>query len=205
MPMYHLHTEDTKRHLSEVHRGMKHSEQTKRKMSLIHRGIKFTEQHKKNLSISHKGLLKGRKFTEEHKRNLSLANKGQIPWIKGKHWPENTKQQRIRNMLKIMNARPNKFETRALAYLETIYPKMFKYTGDGSFLVNNRSADAYSRTLNTIALFNGCYWHLKIKGYSITDENKRIIERIESHPFLDAGYKVMFIWEDELNKMEVRL
>jgi len=193
-------SEELRKKLSESHKGHHnlHSDETKKKMSLAHKGKKFSVEHRKNISLSHKGILTGRKLSEEHKRNISLGNKGQIPWIKGKHWPKNTKEQRIKNLLKIVNARPNKFETRALAYLELIYPNKFKYTGNGSFIVSNRSADAYSKELNTIALFNGCYWHLKRKGYEITEENKRIVERFESQPFLNADYKVLFIWEDEL-------
>jgi len=86
-------------------------------------------------------------------------------------------------------------------YLNILYPNKFKYTGNGSFMVNRRSADAYSKELNTVALFNGCYYHLTIKGYKITEQNKRIVERFESKPFLDAGYKILFVWEDELDSL----
>lgn len=97
--------------------------------------------------------------------------------------------------------RPNNFETNALNYTNSIYDNKFKYTGNGSFIVNNRSADAYSKELNTVALFHGVYWHLKIKDLEITEENKRAVEKIDSLPFISAGYKVIFIWEDELNKI----
>jgi hypothetical protein len=103
-------------------------------------------------------------------------------------------------LLKSVCQRPNKFETNALNYINTIYNNTFKYTGDGTFMVNNRSADAYSEELKTVALFNGIYWHLRRYGYEITEENKRIIETKESEPFMSAGYKVLFVLEDELNK-----
>lgn len=107
----------------------------------------------------------------------------------------------MRNSLRACCARPNKFETRALAYLNTVYKNKFKYTGNGTMIVNRRSADAYSKELNTIALFHGYYWHLKRFGLEITEENKRVAEKVDSAPFLSAGYRVIFIWEDEIDKL----
>jgi hypothetical protein len=95
--------------------------------------------------------------------------------------------------------RPNKFECVCMDKLNKIYPGKFKYTGDGTFLVNRHSADAYSEELNTVALFNGAYWHLECNDLENTSENKKLRESIESKPFLDAGYNVFFIWEGELN------
>lgn len=115
------------------------------------------------------------------------------------------KEKVIKNTLKAISLRPNKFEMRALNYLNIIYNNKFKYTGDGSFIVNNRSADAYAKELNTIALFNGIYWHLEKRGYEINEKNKRIVEKFESQPFVSSGYKVIFIWEDELNQLNRQL
>jgi hypothetical protein len=107
-------------------------------------------------------------------------------------------ESQIKNILKAVCTRPNKFETRALGYLNQIYNNKFKYTGDGSFIVNHRSADAYSEKLKTVALFNGTYYHLKIDKLDVTEENKRMVEAREAPPFMLAGYKVIFIWEDEV-------
>lgn len=115
--------------------------------------------------------------------------------------------QRVARGIKGLRAaarRPNKFEAVALEYLNSIYGGKFMYTGDGSFILNNRSADAVSEELKTIALFNGVYWHLQKKGYEITEENKRIVEAFEAKPFLDGGYNVIFIWENEIEKIIVK-
>jgi len=97
--------------------------------------------------------------------------------------------------------RPNIFEGKALNYLNTIYNNKFKYTGDCTFLINGRSPDAYSEELKTVALFHGIYWHLRKYGLEITEENKRSVEKIDSLPFTTAGYKVIFIWEDEIDNL----
>jgi hypothetical protein len=138
-----------------------------------------------NVKIS-KSLI-GHRHSTETKEKIRQAN------IKRGYNPE-----WIRKSLKACCARPNKFEAQALTYLNGIYPNQFKYTGNGTMIVNHKSADAYSVGLNTVALFHGYYWHLKRFGLEITEDNKRAVERVDSAPFLSAGYKVIFIWEDEL-------
>lgn len=110
------HTEETKRKISEVHKGRHHSEETKRKLSDANKGRHRSEETKRKLSEVHKGnrpseetrqkmsetrkgkhkseewrrkiseAQKGKKLSEEHRRKLSEAKKGKTPWNKGKHW-----------------------------------------------------------------------------------------------------------------------
>lgn len=98
----------------------------------------------------------------------------------------------------------NKFETRALMYINSLYNNSFKFCGDGSVLINKYSPDAIHKNKKIICLFNGTYWHLINKGLKVTDQNKRKLERKESKPFIDAGYGVLFIWEDELKESLLR-
>jgi hypothetical protein len=52
-PMYGKHQSDeAKKKIAEVHKGLKHSEETKRKMSTTRKGMKFSQEHKDNLSKS---------------------------------------------------------------------------------------------------------------------------------------------------------
>lgn len=137
----------------------------------------------------------GKRFIFGHgcrNRHLSKEHKEKLKIKSNRDWC-------IEKAMKATCRRPNKFEVRALNYLNIIYENKFKYTGNGSLIINCRSADAYSKKLNTIALFHGIYWHLKRYGLEITEENKRSAEKIDSLPFISAGYKVIFIWEDELD------
>ena len=179
--------------LARIQRHFHHTQEVKFRIGEASRNRKrksCSEEQKQ--AISRK--LKGRKLPIEHRLNISKAMIG-IPK------PPRT-EQHIKNLmissLKSVCARPNKFEVRALAYLNIIYDNKFNYTGDGSFIVNHRSADAYSEQLNTVALFNGVYWHLERYGFKTTEQAKGAVELIESMPFLEAGYKVIFIWEDEI-------
>jgi hypothetical protein len=182
---------------------------------------KETKNKWKNRSVWNKGLTKE---TDERVAKYAISRKHPIsckcPCCKGERG-ELTKEEKnkcgqrsgegrrgkhlsdthIRNVLRAGCEHPNKFETNALHYINTIYNNKFTYTGDGSLIINHRSADAYSKELNTIALFHGVYWHLRKKGLDITEENKRVVEKVDSLPFTSAGYKVIFIWEDELYKL----
>lgn len=48
-------SEETKRKISESHKGIKHSEETKMKLSALRKGNVLTEEHKKKLSVANKG------------------------------------------------------------------------------------------------------------------------------------------------------
>ena len=99
----------------------------------------------------------------------------------------------LKKVLKIVQSKPNKFEIRALAYLELIFPGRFSYTGDGTCIINGRSADAIDIKSRTVALFHGVYWHLLRHGFENTQEVKRAIESKDAEPFLSKGYRVIFI------------
>ncbi len=95
---------------------------------------------------------------------------------------------------------PNNFEKRRV--LNTYNYKYQKRLncGDGKLFINNKSPDFINKEEKIIVLANGNYWHLTIYGLDQTIPNKKLREEIESEPFLKAGYKVIFIWEDEFYK-----
>ena len=66
------HSEETKRKMSESHKGRKHSEETKAKISKSNKGKKLSEETKQKLSLSHKG----KKLSEETKQKMSISRKG---------------------------------------------------------------------------------------------------------------------------------
>lgn len=113
-------------------------------------------------------------------------------------WVLGHSKKSLEHSLKSNCKNPNKFETKALAYVNSIYNNKVKYTGDGSFIQNGKSADAILKNAKIVFLFNGIYWHLTRFGFGVTEEAKRIVEAKESEPFVSTGYKVIFIWEDEL-------
>lgn len=147
---------------------------------------------KSKLSEEHKAHIRETCRSEEYRKRHSEATRHAIRKPKTLN--------HMQNVLKAVCTRPNKFETRALAYLEYLYPNRFIYSGDGTCIINNRSADAIDLKSKTVVLFHGIYWHLIKKRLEITEQNKRHIESMDSEPFLSAGYSVIFIWEDDFNK-----
>jgi len=68
----YVFSEETKKKLSEAHKGKTHSEESKRKMSEVNKGKTLSEEHKIKLSEAKKG----KTFSEESKRKMSEAHKG---------------------------------------------------------------------------------------------------------------------------------
>jgi hypothetical protein len=85
----YVFSEETKKKLSEAHKGKTHSEESKRKMSEVNKGKTLSEEHKRKISEAKKGktfseeskrkmseVNKGKTLSEEHKRKISETNKG---------------------------------------------------------------------------------------------------------------------------------
>ena len=73
------HSEETKKKISEAHKGKKLSEEHRKKLSEAVKGTnnpnygkKLSEEHRKKLSEAHKG----KKLSEEHRKKIGEANKG---------------------------------------------------------------------------------------------------------------------------------
>ena len=89
-------SEETKKKMSESHKGHLVSEETRRKIGEKHKGLRHTEEARRKMSESLKGrvlteehkrkmseALKGRPLSEEHKRKVSEAKKGELCWNNG--------------------------------------------------------------------------------------------------------------------------
>ena len=88
-------SEETKKKMSECHKGKHRSEETKRKLSEAHRCKKLSEETRKKLSEAHKGKTtwnKGKHCSEETRKKLSEAHRGKTTWLKGKKHTEEHKK-----------------------------------------------------------------------------------------------------------------
>lgn len=100
-----LHSEETKRKMSEAHKGKPGTrngctvtEETRRKLSEANKGKKkppITEETRRKLSEAHKGINSRANKTEEEiqewKNKISAANKGKTGYWEGKNRTEETK------------------------------------------------------------------------------------------------------------------
>ncbi len=89
-----IHSEETKKKLSEAHTGKTLSEEHKRKLSEVLKGKTLSEETKRKISEAHKGKISNRKgviLSEETRKKISEASKGNTNML-GKTHSEETKR-----------------------------------------------------------------------------------------------------------------
>ena len=84
-----VHSEETKKKLSEIGKGRECKQETRKKLSEAGKGKTLSEEHKRKISEANKGENNpnyGKKMSEETKRKMSEANTGNssCAWNKGK-------------------------------------------------------------------------------------------------------------------------
>ena len=190
-------------------KGRKHKKESMRKMVETRRRdgtYKHTEETKRRISEKLKGRphswgvsgTTGMHFTEETRKKISESRYRTIErWLSkyGKKEPPYITEKRIKKSLAQVCKRPNHFEKRVGDWLEELFPKRFKYVGNGSVLISSKSPDYLDEDRKIVVLCHGLYWHLLRWGLKDTVENRRKIELRDAQPFLEAGYDVWFIWE----------
>ena len=88
-------TPETRKRLSESHKGYIVSEETRKKLSEIGKGRKHTEESRRKMSISQTGhvtWITGKHHSEETKRRIGIKNKGKISPYKNIPRTEETKR-----------------------------------------------------------------------------------------------------------------
>jgi len=121
---------------------------------------------------------------------LSKAHKG-IPQTM-----EN-KTKRLKKAFEALRMSPNKLEQR-LIDLVTAHTLPFRFVGDGALIINGMCPDFVSTddTKMIIECF-GTYWHsneVTANCYHRTEEGRQKV-------LSDLGYKVLIIWEKDMNAM----
>jgi hypothetical protein len=117
-----------------------------------------------------------------------------------KQWADpNWKNRQVKLALEGNNIKPNKPETLLNNILDELYPGDWKYTGDGSFIIDGLNPDFVNVNgkKQIIELF-GDWWHSDKKV-----ENKwRSSEEGRIETFSQYGYRCLVIWERELKEPE---
>ena len=85
------HSEETRKKLSESHKGLHHTEEARRKISEAKKGRPRSEETKRKVSEARKG----RHLSEEHRKKVSEAKKG---LVKEKALYQNSETGQIREM-----------------------------------------------------------------------------------------------------------
>lgn len=174
------------------------------KISIALKGRPKTESHRHNLSLSKIGNHPTNEFKKGHKtwckgltketdnRIEKSAEKSSI--TKTKQWnnPEfkrNWIENALPKILKSAGTHPNKKEIELDLLLQRLYPKEWKYVGNGEIILFSKSIDWINiNGKKEIIEFFGEHWHEK------GDEEKRI------NYFKQFGWDCLVIWQHELKE-----
>jgi G:T-mismatch repair DNA endonuclease (very short patch repair protein) len=99
-----------------------------------------------------------------------------------------------------MNLKPNNKELQLGTLLDSLYPKQFRYVGDGQIIIDGCVPDFIDCNHRKLALeLFGTYWHgLKKTGLTREEAEQQRIDR-----FAKYGYSTLIVWEHELKQPEV--
>jgi len=155
--------------------------------------------------------------TELNRKNWSN------PDYRKKHSGENHPMKKIENRMKLIEKwkniefkekmirlqkkgqkRPNKKEQILYSFIGQLTNNYRINTPPNITVINEKIPDFINvNGEKKVINFNGMYWHLwknQNADYSLTKEQ---VEERERKPYQDYGFKILFIWEDELSNKEM--
>ena len=211
------HSEETKRGMSESHKGEKHplygkhhSKEAKEKMSKSmkehckknksHRLGKENKwgHHTKEAKIIIGNIHRGLKYSEETKNKMrkpkTEEHKKNISKSKKisqkKKWQDKDyREKQLNAIFKGLELKPNKPEKIMINLIkENNLP--FNYVGDGQVIIGGFNPDFLSKNPKKIIELFGDYWHNR------EDVKKRDKERLRTYK--KYGYETLVIWQNEL-------
>lgn len=181
-------TDEAKKKISEATRGQNHP--------LF--GKKHTEQTKEKIGNTNRGKIR----SDETKKKIGNASRGRPSWNLGKKTPKEVREKMSRTtknqwqnpkfaekMLKAFDIKPTKPETQMNNLLQELFPREYKYVGDGEFWIAGKNPDFINvNSKKKIIEVYGEYWHRN-------DNPKDRIDLFEPY-----GYQTLIIWEDDLRE-----
>lgn len=124
--------------------------------------------------------------SSETRKKLSIASK--------RNWQNKEYRDKTRKaILKANNISPNKPEKSLIKLLNKLFPKTYKFVGDGKLMIDKFCPDFVNKADNKIIEFYGDYWH------NLPDRKALDIVRLKTYKKL--GYKTLIIWEKELKDL----
>lgn len=168
-------------------KGKHQSEESNRKNSLAHIGRILSKETRKKLSIKNKG----KKLSEKHKQKISLAKIG----IKRLPFTELTKRKmKINRSKQIFPIKDTSIEVKIQNFLKQLRIDFFTHQYIQE-IEHGYQCDILIPSMNLVIECDGDYWH----KYPIGKE----IDHIRTKELIEQGFKVLRLWEYEINKMSI--
>ena len=200
------HSKKTLKKMGESHKGFKHSEKTKKLMSKASKGFKHSEKTKKLMSKSKTGTV----FTKEHCKKISknhadVSGKNN-PMYGKKHSNKVINKQKKLRAKQILPIKDTKIEIKIQNFLKQLKINFIphKYIK----IKHAYQCDIFIPSLNLVIECDGDYWHGNPKMYSKEKLNEKQVKQKQNDKqrtkeLKEKGYKVLRLWESEINKMEL--
>lgn len=179
------------------------------------KGKHQSPEHKRKNSESHKGdknRMFGTHLSEEHKRKISERKKGHKGFWLGKNRSEETIR-KIKETRKniIMPLKDSKPEKRVQAFLTELNIEFEKHKW--MEIPHAYRCDVFIPSMNLIIESDGDFIHCNPERYSedfipfpskrITAKERWELDRNRTSELQEAGFKVLRLWEHEINKMTI--
>jgi len=206
-----------------------HTSETKEKLSQIRRSGDWhgpmSDEAKKKIGDANRGRVK----SPEARKRMSEAHIGQTAWNKGIPRSERTKA-KIRETLagryknsfpdfakRIIRTKAERYGNDLMPFKDTVpeqlveaYLKKIGVKYIPQKYIEGCLVDFYLPDLKTIVEVDGCYWHACEKCHPKLDSwkykkyddviNCHWKDALKDNKWLDRGYKVIRIWEHEINR-----
>lgn len=177
-------TEETRLKLVKAHTNVPLSESHCKAISEGHKGLVKTKEHLKHLGESNKG----KKRTEETKKKVSIGTK------KGMDNEETRRKMREHRKKVILPVKDTKIEVKIQRFLESLGIDYFKHKYMN--IEHGYQCDIFIPSLNLVVEADGNYWHKYPTG--------RDIDNIRTSELINNGFKVLRLWESEINSMDIQ-
>ncbi len=197
-PMYGKHhTLKSRKKISLGHLGFKQSKESKKKMIEKRKGRKpslgkhwkLSEETKRKMSKSLQGNKRnlGKKFTEEHKKKIGEGNKGKKLSKEAREKISKARQKQV------LPKKDTSIEVKIQNFLKQLNIEFF--THQYMKIEHGYQCDILIPSKNLVIECDGDYWH----KYPIGLEK----DHIRTKELIDKGFKVLRLWEHEINIMEL--
>ncbi len=215
---------NTRKRISESLKGRICSEETKLKIKKNHAdfsgknhpryGKHCSEETKRKIGIANKGNNHnlGKYHSEETKRKIGDANKGKHFSIKTEfkkgHKPSKKiiKKMKERRKYQVFPVKDTSIEVKIQNFLKELGIEFF--THKYMKIEHGYQCDILIPSKSLVIECDGDYWHGNRKLYKKKQLTKRIIKQreldhVRTKELLEKGYKVLRLWENEINKMTI--
>ena len=172
----------------------------KRKIGNANRGNIFSPNAKFNMSLGQTGKTCPKRTSEqvERLRQSQLKIREHYSQKSKEQWSDPEMRNKMtKAILAGSHIRPNKTEYNLGKLINIACPNEYKYTGDGSHIINGICPDFtnVNGQKKVIELF-GDYWHSEeVRGHSVEEE-----EQSKRDKYAELGFSCLIIWERELKE-----